>query len=283
MKKSADFLFSTRLVLLSGLLAGISSFAYAGENNNQNNEEKKEDLVTTRSIFSIGLTRQNYTGDYREQTKGKFRTGDLKKDKTYEYIDIDKSYGVNISYAFELQFNIFRILNPYLGFEISLGSPFTKQHDYTDYDWLAGLGEFLDEDVYQEAGKAYSLTGNLADAKLKAGNSFKVIKNVLDVNVYGMFGIGTTGYFCRNMPIQYDGEIEKVPFAAGISYGYIYGAGVDLIIAKHLLVGAYYEERNMKDNVVHPESEESFANMFVQGDIKNYSNRTFGVKVGIVF
>ena len=286
MKKRND-LFLARFLLLSGLIAGISSFSYADENNNNNNEEKKEDLITTRSIVSIGLTRQNYTGEYRETTKDKFKVGNAKDDGTWETIDIDHSYGANISYAFELQFNIFRILNPYLGFEVSLGSPFTKQHDYIDDEWLGVAKKYLNDEVAEDVCKAFSLTGNIADVKLKAGNSFKVIKNVLDVNVYGMFGIGTTGYLSKHMPkTDYtEGSSEEaVPFAFGASYGYVYGIGIDLILVKHLLIGAYVEDRKMIDNIVHPKDEEdNYAIMFSQGGIKNYSNRTFGVKVGIVF
>ena len=112
-KSVTNYLALSNLLLLSCVLAGTSSVSALADNSDvvakDTQVEKKEKFLTSRSILSIGATQQEYTGSYRDATKNSFRTGNPKDG--YNNVDIDKSYGVNIDYTYELQLNFARFFN----------------------------------------------------------------------------------------------------------------------------------------------------------------------------
>ena len=274
MKKAVNLFLLAHLCLACGIIAVSTEKANAEEVNvvKQQEVEKKEETVTSRRIISIGFSKQTYTGKYSDLTKDAFFK---EVDGNLEPVEVKETRGAFIAIDYDFQLNLMRLLNPYVGIGANLGVPMSKQNNTSGFR---------------------SYTGNFADIKIKLGNSFKIVKGFLDINVYVMAGLGSSVYYGQiigsvnddmedygNLGSGFGFDFSVNVLGAGyesreggsrpefgFSYGYIYGVGGDITIAEHLSVGCFWEIREMKhgqDN----------------GNISDYKNNTIGLRIGFAF
>ena len=235
------------------------------------------DTFTHKFNLSIGGDYQIFAGDFRENTRNRFYSvnnivvnglstvmanGNADKKGVFSFI---------IAGNYDFQININSILNPFVGVGLDLSFPITKINNIYSYK---------------------TNIGNFADVKVRIGNSFKVF-GIFDINVYADGGFGTSIWYANGDTISAavytatrDVTVEKQYLESDIkiSYGYVFGGGVDFVIKEFYSIGIFYNFHRMfggQSGLDTAVSYQNVANICHETFVDKYTNHTVGMRFGI--
>ena len=248
------------LVLLVGCVFNIATSKASEDVNSK---------VSHKFDFTLGLSWQVYSDDYREATKGKFYYLDSSEVKLK---DIKYGNSFDLSGVYDLQFNITKHFRPFIGVGVNVSFPISK---------LNVIGQY------------YTSISNFAGVNLRVGGSFRFL-DIFEVNVYANGGFTSAIWLANGASINVTTGIiglftinEKVYLDQAIKFGYVYmyGGGVDFVIRDRYTIGLFYARHIIVGGQESVDDTAQFENtagtVEHRGFVDRYNNHTIGIRFGL--
>lgn len=254
-------------------------------------EEKDKKYEKSRFGVTIGYAKQEYTGEYKDEVKFFQNLNNSTKEEGTEGRNVDATHSINIGVFYDKIANIYAFINPFIGFEVDINIPVSSQNSY-DYRYNDVYGTKIYTEEMPVGYATMNFLSNFIDAKIRVGNIFRFGEN-FNISVYANVGFASALYGHENgfyrggynqgggYTYLFDNTSNESETTVKFLAGYTYGAGVDVVIAKHYLIGAFYERKRMlsgEDIIFKPLDGKEYLN-----PISKYENNTIGLRIGIVF
>ena len=272
---------------------------YVVDNVTSEQEEKDRKYEKSRFGITIGYAKQNYTGEYKDEARFFQNLNGSTKEKRIENREVDATHSINIGIFYDKIANIYALINPFIGLEANINIPVSLQNDY-DFRKADEQGTKYYTEKETVGYLASNVLSNFIDVKARIGNIFRFGEN-FSISIYanagfasalygGISGYYRGGYSNSSYGYSYIFNAKDDPeFEVSFLAGYTYGAGVDIVIAKHYLIGGFYEVKKMLAGT----GEDTYAIKHLgeyrgEGDVlynpvSNYENKTIGIRIGLVF